>query len=321
MLHRFSNLVCEMYKVAEAVSPDDFAPALVRLIQGLIVFDGALMCLGRCPTETGGPLEIDSAYVFNRAPGLVDDYAASAGDDPIIRRLCEGLEHPVSSNCREYYAGPCLHPMREFTRKYEIEQRLVFGSPASATGMARWIALYRRTDIPFDQTDATLLAELWPHIVYSNSINQRTFLNLQSQDSKSGFALLSPHYVLEAADATFTRLMQLEWPCRNELPEPIWNAMQSTGAYLGRKIQMTAHAYASHVLCQLAERDAIDSGILTPAERVVAARYALGLSHKEIANDLLVSANTIRTHLAHVYDKLGIHSKAELIHKMGSGGG
>ena len=211
--------------------------------------------------------------------------------------------------------------MQEFTRKYDIEQRLMFGTPSPETGMARWIALYRRTDIAFGQTDATLLAELWPHIVSSTSINQRAFLHEQSQRSKSGFALLSPHYAMETADATFTRLMQLEWPCRKDLPDSIWSAMQSTGAYLGRKIQMTVHAYASHILCQLAERDAIDSDILTPAERVVAARYALGLSHKEIATDLLVSANTIRTHLAHVYDKLGIHSKAELIHKIGNGGG
>jgi DNA-binding CsgD family transcriptional regulator len=306
--------------VAEATNPDDFAPELVRLVRGLLVFDGAMLCTGRCPGEPGGPVEIDSAYVFNRAPGLADDYAASAGDDPILRRLCEGLDYPVSSSCQEYYAGPCLHPMQEFTRKHDIEQRLAFGSPSSATALARWIALYRRTDIPFDQTDATMLAELWPHIVHSTSINQRAFLNLQSHDSRSGFALLSPHYVLEAADATFTRLMQLEWPCRKELPESIWNAMQSAGAYMGRKIQMTAHAYASHILCQLAERSTIDTVILTPAERVVAARYALGLSHKQIANDLMVSANTIRTHLAHVYDKMGIHSKAELIHKLGGGG-
>lgn len=321
MLHKFSHLVCELYKMAEAASPDDFVSELVRLVQGMIVFDGAMLAAGRCPKETVGRLQIDSAYVFNRPGGLVADFAAVANGDPLIRHLCDGMDRPVSCHCPEYYAGPCLHPMQEFTRKFNIEQVLLFGTPSSATAQAHWIALYRRTGNAFDQTDATLLAELWPHIHHSTSINQRAFLRSQSASVKNGFALLSPHYVLEAADATFTRLLQLEWPYRNDLPACVRDAMQTTGVYLGRKIQMSVQACASHILCQLAERKCIDSDLLTPAERVVAARYALGLSHKEIAADLLVSANTIRTHLAHVYDKLGIHSKAELIHKLGDARG
>lgn len=320
MLHRFSHLVCEMYKMAESASPDDFAAELVRLIQGLIGFDGAMLGAGACGKEAGERFELDSAYVFGRSLGLADDFAAAACSDPLMRRLCEGLDYPVFRSCRECYAAPGMHAMRDFARTYDIEQLLLFGNPSSATAPARWLALYRSTGISFDDTDATLLAELWPHIHHSTSINQRAFLNLQ-HDSKRGFALLSPLYVHEAADATFMRLLQLEWPCCDALPKSVWDTMPENGAYLGRKIRMTLHACASHILCELVERSSIDSDTLTPAEHVVAARYASGLSHKEIAIDLLVSANTVRTHLAHVYDKLGIHSKAALIHKLGPGSG
>ena len=55
-----------------------------------------------------------------------------------------------------------------------------------------------------------------------------------------------------------------------------------------------------------------DSG-LTPREAEILALIALGRSAKYIAEELLISYNTTRTHIRHVYEKLNIHSKQELI--------
>ncbi len=51
---------------------------------------------------------------------------------------------------------------------------------------------------------------------------------------------------------------------------------------------------------------------LTPAEREVARLVANGLTTAEAADRLIVSCRTVETHLAHLYAKLGIHSRAEL---------
>jgi len=51
---------------------------------------------------------------------------------------------------------------------------------------------------------------------------------------------------------------------------------------------------------------------LTPSERRVAEMAAEGMSNKEIAQALFVTANTVHTHLRHVYQKLGIGSRAQL---------
>jgi DNA-binding CsgD family transcriptional regulator len=54
------------------------------------------------------------------------------------------------------------------------------------------------------------------------------------------------------------------------------------------------------------------NGALTPAERRVADLAADGLTNREIARTLFVSAKTIESHLASAYKKLGIHSRVQL---------
>jgi len=51
----------------------------------------------------------------------------------------------------------------------------------------------------------------------------------------------------------------------------------------------------------------------TPTERLVAELCATGLSNEEIATRLLVSVRTVKTHLTHVYAKVGVRNRAELI--------
>jgi DNA-binding CsgD family transcriptional regulator len=57
---------------------------------------------------------------------------------------------------------------------------------------------------------------------------------------------------------------------------------------------------------------------LTPSERRVAELAATGLTNREVAARLSLSPKTIEAHLARVYDKLGIRSRAELGRTMSS---
>lgn len=51
---------------------------------------------------------------------------------------------------------------------------------------------------------------------------------------------------------------------------------------------------------------------ITPVEHQVAALVAAGLTNPQIAEQLFVSRNTVKTHLSHIYTKLGIASRAAL---------
>ena len=51
---------------------------------------------------------------------------------------------------------------------------------------------------------------------------------------------------------------------------------------------------------------------LTPREQQVAALACLGYTNDEIASDLVISVNTVRTHMRAILDKFDVASKGEL---------
>jgi DNA-binding CsgD family transcriptional regulator len=61
----------------------------------------------------------------------------------------------------------------------------------------------------------------------------------------------------------------------------------------------------------LGPRNAVEE-LLTPTERRVTRAAAAGRSTRQIARKLRISVETVRTHLKHVYLKLGVRSRAEL---------
>ena len=60
---------------------------------------------------------------------------------------------------------------------------------------------------------------------------------------------------------------------------------------------------------------------MTPREREVALCICEGLSYKETASRLSISIKTVKTHLAHVYEKTSCGSNVGLVLLLRRGGG
>jgi DNA-binding CsgD family transcriptional regulator len=60
------------------------------------------------------------------------------------------------------------------------------------------------------------------------------------------------------------------------------------------------------------------SGALTPTERQVAELVGQGLPTKQVAARLFVSPKTVEGHLSRIYGKLGVSSRTELAHRLGT---
>ena len=52
---------------------------------------------------------------------------------------------------------------------------------------------------------------------------------------------------------------------------------------------------------------------LTPTEHDVVRLVTVGLANKDIATRLFVSPRTVQSHLTHVYNKLGVSSRVQLV--------
>ena len=85
-----------------------------------------------------------------------------------------------------------------------------------------------------------------------------------------------------------------------------------TTAEINRGIGHIQTGQGGSLIDRSIDRLAEDHG-LTPREREVFVLMAQGRSATFIGEELFVSTNTVRKHIAHVYEKLGIHSKQELL--------
>ena len=61
------------------------------------------------------------------------------------------------------------------------------------------------------------------------------------------------------------------------------------------------------------ESDELGMGSLTSREREVLNLLARGMSNAAIAEELFITNKTVKNHLSRIYEKIGVHSRAEAI--------
>jgi len=74
---------------------------------------------------------------------------------------------------------------------------------------------------------------------------------------------------------------------------------------------------ARKVIASFQKKDSIDEvDLLTPKEKEVLKALSKGLRYKEIADDMQVSIETIRSHARRIYEKLQVQSRTEALNKV-----
>lgn len=74
---------------------------------------------------------------------------------------------------------------------------------------------------------------------------------------------------------------------------------------------------ARKVIASFQQKDSIDEAdILTPKERQILKALAKGLRYKEIAAEMNISMETVRSHARHIYEKLHVQSRTEALNKI-----
>jgi PAS domain S-box-containing protein len=103
--------------------------------------------------------------------------------------------------------------------------------------------------------------------------------------------------------------------CRSMGGEPIGRALLLRDITREKRIQVDLPLAVAQRLVEMtgAEEGAAESVPLTSRERQILALLSAGLSNAAVAAKLHVSANTVASHLKHLYPKIGVHSRSQAV--------
>jgi DNA-binding CsgD family transcriptional regulator len=313
-MQAFSNALANLYDLASGISPHDFPVEALRLLRTAIACEAAVMRIGEIETAIeqgagGGRTlcqRIDRATFVGRAPVCYHEQALT----PYLRNLPRPLIGTRDDICS---SGEALE-RRLVPQKYEFQHFLLFGVPASPAKPARWLVMYRdKTGPCFNAEEATLLQALWKHLMRAITINlQRILREPPEVTMQCASAVIDSRGIIEAGDEYFAALMALEWPGEpaSVLPARVVASLQKKSSYCGKAITISTRQSFGYMVCTISRNSRLTS--LSPCEHAVAERFASGSSYKTIARQLDMSPYTVRNHIAHVYQKLGINNKASL---------
>jgi DNA-binding CsgD family transcriptional regulator len=195
---------------------------------------------------------------------------------------------------------PCIYPWAHSA----IAAHLACDRTEAAAGVVEWL-----------RPRAAALPSRWPRAVLAAGEAALAERAGDLREAEEGFAravdLHHPAMVLARAEALTDQggfLLRHGQPARAR-------PLLAQALHLAEDCGATWHADQARVGWRRAggRTRATPEGALTPQERAVADLAAAGSTNKEIAAQLYLSVNTVETHLAHVYRKLGITRRWELI--------
>lgn len=128
----------------------------------------------------------------------------------------------------------------------------------------------------------------------------------QIRDLNPGQAILV--FTTYDSDADIVRAVDsgaMGYLLKDAAPEEIFAAIR--GAVQGRSVM--SPPVASRLFQQLRNPDEV----LTPREAELLSLLTEGLSNRELGRRLFISEATVKTHLAHIYAKLGVDTRAAAI--------
>lgn len=315
-MHAFSRSLADFYDVAEQAHFEEFPAEVMRFLRQWVGFDGAVLGMGETRVDPRTHLEITHAHVQDRDGSILDSYGRLSVSDPVTSAFLDGLDRPMAVDCRALYQSRDNVQLDDFSRDFGLRHLMLFGDSPSQGHAGRWLVLYRSEDSQFSAADAEYLHAAWFHISRAIGLNRAALLEAGNTPAQRACALVDAQGRIELADRNFLALLRSEWPgfSAGQLPREVLRAMAKGGICRGRQVEVSLKRQHGFAVCTVQALDPMAS--LTPGENAVARRFAAGMNHKQIARELGVSPNTVRTQITRLYAKLQVHDKAALAQRL-----
>jgi DNA-binding CsgD family transcriptional regulator len=264
-------------------------------------------------TAGGEPTDVDRLWWRLRPSHPVCGYRVRSGDWTTPRKASDFLtlrEFRRTAIYDAFYRG-------------DLDHWLDVGLPA-APSLTR-VFIFDRFGRDFDERDRAVLTLLRPHlqaryetaVTASEAAAALAAVEEDARDEARLIVLCSGRGVIEFASAAARALLrEFLGVADGQLPAGVLGRRRLVVARGERRLTVrAARAGALHVLL-LGERDArLDR--LTPREREVLGRVALGRGNDQIAQELGVASATVAKHLEHVYEKTGVANRTAAARLLG----
>lgn len=278
----------------------------------LIPFDGGLTGAG---TVQGGEAHAHDVFVYEMPADLMVSWEPIKHRDRLLFETAAKPGTTVALTTDTFYAG--LEDVQDHCARFDIGHIASTALVYAEAGLFWVMSLYRKPSSPaFTEADRITKELISPHLLAASRTARLGELRLLTRVGGGHgqlAAIASMSGLVLEAEPGLVEIMRAEWPrwVGPHVPPELEAALPGgAGRFVGRRIVVRAdHADGTRLL-HARLRVAADQ--LTEREREIADAFALGESHREIGDRLQISPATVRRHLANIYEKLGVSSKAEL---------
>ena len=296
-----------------------YADAAFGWLRAQIDFDAAMLVT----THVDRPAFLDAHFTgFADVPALMASWAGVAHLDVLAPRL---VAEPGTARRHDkddpLLAGPEFAPLHAHLERFGFQHTLCIALPGAEPQFLVVIILVRHT--PGQRGTAAelaLLGRLGPEVAQTYSACRRMallrlpatglqHLSMARVNARGAYVQTTPSYCQLMWSGVAPQNVHLE-------PEAL-RALARGQVWPLPKQGLSLHAQPDGDGWLLRLEPARLADQLSPRERDIAQRFARGASNTAIAAALGISPATVRNHLSHVYDKLQVRHRSELIAALG----
>ena len=315
-----SAALLQLYRIARATAAPEFKDAALEAIKQYLPFDFAMWgTFVRTPEQA----RVHTVHLYRLPARKMEEYEKVKQYDALYPQLIARPGRTFSASLSKLSGQ--MHPkMVAYVRRNHIEHVLATIWIDNALNLCTAVSLYRGAAGPaFAESDRRLKQQLVPHLFEAWNVNAIQYVDRGPGGAHSpcrARALIDREGVLYNAEPGFAGLMRSEFPdwMGPQIPQALREMLISAGgeSYRGDAIIASRLREIDDGMFLVSVRPLAGVERLSPRELTVAREFAIGRTHKEIAQAKGVAPTTVRNQLQSVYAKLGVDSKIALAKRL-----
>ncbi|WP_340268109.1 helix-turn-helix transcriptional regulator [Sphingobium mellinum] len=302
--------IVDINRAARATGTDQFREVAFDILHGAVHFDTASWS---SVISTG--LKPQDMRLWRQHDDMIDAYMKMLGSDVVMPSTIEQAGEPLlfnwSSSQDKRRSAPAFRSYCEHSGYLNLLAVMI---PNPASNYTSLCLCRQDPGRPFDENEKGLVKRILPHLLNAWVTNHALNPGLELSDTEPCDATVmvcSTSARILGEGTRFKMILGEEFPGWDgkHLPADILSRVNRRGMWSNSRITIRSRPVADVHLLSIQR---IGTHVLTSREMEICRRAAAGLSQKEIAQELGISAGTVKNHLYNAYSKLQVKNRVGL---------